>query len=63
MVREGDRTRIHQFPVELMEAFPAWPALRKNSLLRHVLMAGRDKLRGGPGKMYKPIRKMQRNEG
>lgn len=63
VVKEGDRTWIQQFPVELMEAFPAWPALRKNCLLRHVLMAGRDKLRVGPEKMYKPVRKIQRNEG
>ena len=50
VVKEGGVLPVYQFPAELMEAFPAWPALRKNCVLRHILMAGRDGAEGGAGK-------------
>ena len=42
VVKEGGSTWVRRFLAELMEAFPVWPALRKNCLLRHMLKAGRD---------------------
>lgn len=39
--RKEGRDASIQFPAELLQAFPAWPALRKNRRLRHILMARR----------------------